>query len=138
MTDGRLLVWTGSPCVSVGPLHVSLFFEPSPVELELTGPEGAKAEYLTVGGPYLGLHVAKPIPDGFNWRDSKTMRISVYPNGWGSTTQLATVLNESAQHPDDTYWFQNVGWLNPAEVAAKDGKEFLATCTPDPAKTKKK
>ncbi|MUM20561.1 hypothetical protein FZI91_02430 [Mycobacterium sp. CBMA271] len=59
-------------------------------------------------------------------------------NGWGSSTDTAEFIDESPQHPDDTYWFQDVGWLNPSEVAAKDGKDFLATCTPDPAKTKKK
>jgi hypothetical protein len=68
------------------------------------------------------------------------MGISIYGGrysfgGWGSHTNLATVIGESGQHPEDTYWFQDVGWLNPAQVAAQDGKTFLATCTADPAKT---
>jgi hypothetical protein len=64
------------------------------------------------------------------------MRISIYggSGGWATSTDLAEVIKGSRQHPADTYWFQDVGWLNPADVAAKDGKTFLATCTPDPAK----
>ena len=52
--------------------------------------------------------------------------------GWGSTTQLAEVIKGSAEHPDDTYWFQGVGWLNPAQVKEQDAKTFLATCTDSP------
>ncbi len=49
-----------------------------------------------------------------------------------TTTELAEVIKGSAEHPDDTYWFQGVGWLNPAQVKKQDGKTFLATCTDSP------
>jgi hypothetical protein len=52
----------------------------------------------------------------------------------GTSVDLAEVLRGSAQHPDGTYWFQDVGWLDQAAVADKNGKTFLATCTPEPAK----
>ena len=113
-------------------------FRPSQSELELTAPQGKSAdvERLTLGGPYPGLEVTEPLPDGFDWRKQESVDFWVdsEPASWGSSVNIAEVLKGSAEHPDDTYWFQDVGWLNPAEVAAQDGKTFLATCTPDPAK----
>lgn len=139
VTDGQLRIWTGSACGGVGRgvVHVFVKFLPSAAELEVTAPDGTTVEHLAVGGPNPAMTVAKPLPPNFDWRKSDSVGVSVYPGGWGSETQLSTVVKESAQHPDDTYWFQDVGWLNPADVAAKDGKTFLATCTPDPKKAKK-
>lgn len=139
VTDGQLRIWTGSPCVGT---RFALTFDPSREELVLTSSaeKGAQVEYLTLGGPYPpDLLISRPLPKGFDWRTQESMRISIYGGahsygGWGSTTDLAEVIRGSARHPADTYWFQDVGWLNPAEVAAQDGKTFLATCTPDPAK----
>ncbi|WP_458319139.1 hypothetical protein [Mycolicibacterium brisbanense] len=56
------------------------------------------------------------------------------PGSLGAQTDLAVVREESASHPADTYWFQDVGWLNPTQVAEQDGKTFLATCTREPKK----
>jgi hypothetical protein len=135
VTDGDLQIWTGSPCP--GATAFSLYFEPGEVELELRAPGNAAfdAEHLTVGGPYPGLQATKPLPADFDWRSADSVRISVYggDGGWGSTAQIAEVIDGSADHPNDTYWFQDVGWLNPAQVAEQDGKTFLATCTDDPA-----
>lgn len=138
LTDGQLRIWTGSKCLHV--TRAFFWFEPNWAKLELTAPKGGiDADYFTVGGPYPGMTVDKPLPDGFDWRHYETLQffVDAASGGWGSETQLSTVVKESAQHPDDTYWFQDVGWLNPADVAAKDGKIFLATCTPDPKKAKK-
>ncbi len=139
VTGGQLRIWTGSPCVGT---RFALAFEPSRAELVLTSgvEKGAEVEYLSLSGPYPpGLMISESLPEGFDWRSQESMRISIYGGsysygGWGSTTDLAEVIQGSDQHPSDTYWFQDVGWLNPAEVAAQDGKSFLATCTPDPAK----
>ncbi|MEO6794978.1 MAG: hypothetical protein ABI253_07775 [Mycobacterium sp.] len=139
VTDGQLRIWTGSPCVGI---RFALTFDPSHTELLLTSvtEQGAEVEYLTLGGPYPpGWALAGPLPAGFDWRSEASMRISIYGGsynfgGWGSRTDLATVIGESGQQPADTYWFQDVGWLNPAEVVAQDAKTFLATCTHDPAK----
>jgi hypothetical protein len=38
-------------------------------------------------------------------------------NGFPSTTDVAEVRNGSADHPDDTYYFQGVGWLSIADAA---------------------
>ena len=42
------------------------------------------------------------------------------------------MIKNSADHPDDTYWFQGVGWLNPDEVKKQDGKTFLRHVHPEP------
>lgn len=136
VTGGQLRIWTGSPCVGT---QFTFAFEPGRAELLLTSgaEEGAKVEYLTLGGPYPpGLVISRSLPEGFDWRSQESMRISIYGGltFWGSTTDLAEVIEGSGQHPADTYWFQDVGWLNPAEVSAQDGKTFLSTCSRDPAK----
>ena len=136
VTDGQLRIWTGSRCAAV--TRLALTFEPVRAELVLTAPNDhpAAVEHLTIGGPYPGLDVAEPLPYSFDWRSKDSVRISVYggTDSWGSTAELAEVKERSAEHPPDTYWFQGVGWLDPADVAAQDGTTFLATCTPDPAK----
>mgnify|MGYP000284713140 CR=1 FL=1 len=47
--------------------------------------------------------------------------------------KIAKAIKESGRHPADTYWFQGFGWLSPADVAGKDGKDLLTTCAPAPA-----
>jgi hypothetical protein len=134
VTDGRLQIWTGSRCHDV--TRLAFAFEPDPAELVLTAPaeRPATVEYLMLGGPYPGFDVSDPLPEGFDWRNAESMRISVYGGGdsWGSYVDIADVVEGSDQHPKNTYFFEGVGWLNPAEVEAQDGKTFLATCTSDP------
>lgn len=136
VTDGQLRIWTGSPCVGV--TRLALTFDPDEAELVLSAPHERPAtiEHVTLGGPYPGLEVGKPLPAGFDWRRTDSVRISVYGgvDSWGSYADIAEVVEGSSQHPNDTYLFEGVGWLNAADVAAQDGKTFLATCTADPAK----
>jgi len=136
VTDGRLHIWTGSRCVGV--TRLALTFEPDRTELVLTAPpqRPATVEHLTIGGPYPGLEVSEPLPDGFDWRKAESLRLSVYGgvDGWGSYADITEVVEGSSDHPNDTYLFREVGWLSAADVAALDGKTFLATCTPDPTK----
>jgi len=136
VTDGRLHIWTGSRCVDV--VRVMLTFEPDRSRLVLTAPRErpASVEHLTLGGPYPGLEVTEPLPDGFDWRNAESIRISVDGDtvSWGSSVTVADVVEDSGQHPRDSYYFERVGWLNADDVAAQDGRTFLATCTPDPAK----
>lgn len=77
---------------------------------------GVDVEHLTFGSPYPGFNVLKPLPPEFDWRKAKSLGV------------LTEVFELSAHHPDDTYWFQGVGWLNPADVAEHDGKDFLTVC----------
>ena len=136
VTDGKLRIWTGSRCGDV--TFVGLAFDENTAILQLdsTGSGGPAVEHLTLGGPYPpGLRVSMALPDGFDWRTQRRLALTIYatPAGHDATTDLSTVIAESAAHPDDTYYFAGVGWLDPAGVAARDGKTFLATCTPDPA-----
>jgi hypothetical protein len=50
----------------------------------------------------------------------------------GASSAVAKIVDGSEGHPDDTYWFDGVGWLSPAQVAEQDGKTSTAVCTPDP------
>jgi hypothetical protein len=134
---GQLHVWTGSTCHQV--TELSLVFDPNQddrVELDMRAPgeSGVDVDHFTVGEPVPGLTVTQPLPADFDWRSAESVRISVTSadGGWGTTTQLAEVREASSEHPADSYWFQDVGWLNPAEVSEQDGKTFLATCTSKP------
>lgn len=137
VNDGRLQVSTGLPCS--GLTRMALYFKPSQAQLLLTSraPEGVEVERLTLGGPYpAGLTVSQPLPAGFDWHKERT--VDLVPSGGsshrGASVDLAEAVKGSPAHPDDTFWFRSIGWLTPAEVAAKDGKTFLGLCTPDPAK----
>ena len=136
ITDGKLQIWTGSRCVGVTRMGLSFAPNTAALLLESQSPGGVVVERFAALGPYPpGLEVTEAWPAGFDWHTETSLQFWVRAAvGGGSTTHLDEVVKESAQHPDDTYWFQGVGWLSPAEVAAKDGKTFLATCTPDPAK----
>lgn len=131
VTDGQLRIWTGSECAGV--TRLTLYFSPPDTKLVLQAPSdrGVDVDYLPLGGPYPGLDVTQSLPAGLDWRTAEDVRISVRSptNGWGTTTKLAEVVDKSAEHPDDTYWFEGVGWLNPAQVSEQDGTTFLATCT---------
>ncbi|BBY26124.1 hypothetical protein [Mycolicibacterium sediminis] len=137
--DGNLHIWTGSTCHDV--IGLGLTFDPNKqdtrAELMMTAPNrvGVDVDYFALGEPVRGLTVTQPLPPGFDWRRAEDVRINVdgiTKGGWGDTTDLAEVIENSAAHPDDTYWFQGVGWLDPEEVARQDGKTFLATCTDSP------
>lgn len=116
---------------------MALYFSPSKAELILVSREGVDVDRITLGGPYpSGMTALQPLPPGFEWRDQESMDFSTYGgySRWGTTTYLDEVIKGSEQHPEDSYGFQNVGRLNPTEADAQDGKAFLTTCTPDPAK----
>lgn len=139
VTDGALHIWTGAPCHKV--IELGLTFDPyqdDRAELMMKSPNdvGVDVEHFTLGEPVPGLEVTEPLPVDFDWQGAESVRISVRGSGetggWGTTTYLADVIKGSAEHPEDTYFFQGVGWLNPAQVAERDGKTFLATCTPSP------
>lgn len=140
VTDGNLQFWLGTSCSAV--TNVLFTFDPykgDEARLELAPAPGFAPDIdrLTLGGPYRGLTVSTPLPAGFDWRSANEVMLGVHTlgeDGWGSTSQLSEVVKGSAEHTADFYWFQDVGWLNPAEVAAQNGKTFLTTCTPDPQK----
>lgn len=156
VAEGKLQIWFGSACD--GTTGVDLTFDmskdneaalqlrtpvtalkqtsPSGRQEPVEGPDpGVAVEYITIGGPYPGLEVTKALPPGFHWQRMTSLFVGIEgpPVAWGTTSDLTKVLAESAQHSPDTYWFQGVGWLAPADVAAQSGKTFLTLCTPDPS-----
>lgn len=136
VTDGQLRLWTGTPCGQVSRVIVN--FSPGSERLILTPPAGewASVEYLDVDGPYPDLDVIESLPRDFDWRGAEDIDLSVdSPHGAGSTqASIAEIVSGSAEHPDDTYYFQGIGWLNPAQVTEQNGKSLLTVCTDDPAK----
>ncbi|MGV9801039.1 hypothetical protein ACWDTP_23625 [Mycobacterium sp. NPDC003449] len=139
VTDGRLRIWTGTPCTGVTRLALTFDADrPDRADLVLTAPDadGAPLEHFTLGDPSPGLEVSEPLPHGYDWRRARTLRlvISASRDGWGSNADLGEVTDGSPHHPADTYWFQDIGWLDAAGVAEQDGKTFLTTCSSDPAK----
>ncbi|MFD3703410.1 hypothetical protein ACFWUP_09710 [Nocardia sp. NPDC058658] len=126
MTDGILHIWTGPQCPKQDRLSF-LFDRNNATYLVLASelPEGADIEYLTLGhNP--GWRIITPLPQGFDWKTKNELTLM------GESTDIPTVVRESTAHPNDTYWFQDIGWLNLAEVAALNGKKFLTLCSPDP------
>lgn len=148
VTDGKLRIWTGAACE--GTTYVLLNFGvPGSDEdaLQLRTPTyegglnpGIEFEFLTLGGPYTGFDVTNALPPGFDWRTAQHLSFDIHgpPFARGNATDFAPVVTEitghSGEHPKDTYFFPRLGWLGPAEVAARDGKDFMTTCTPDPVK----
>jgi hypothetical protein len=133
--DGRLELWTGSKCFGVTELSLMFDYE-SKLVLRSTDARGVDVDRLTLGGPYPGLQVTQDLPAGFDWRgaDLLMLTITARKGAFAGTSELAPVVKESAAHPAGTYYFQRIGWLDAAGVAAQDAKTFLATCTPDPKK----
>lgn len=136
VTDGELMIWTGSPCVGVTRLALvfNLADADSAAETVMRSEQGVTVERLTLGEVPAGLEVESALAPDFNWTSASTLTLVVSgpPATWGGSTRLAEVQEGSATHDEDTYLFQDVGWLDPEQVAARDGKDFLATCTPDP------
>lgn len=152
LVDGDLKIWTGSPCEGV--TEINLIFTAPPddrTELQLYTPTvgrgftpGVEVEYVSLGGPHPGLKVSKALPPDFDWRAANRLSIHVGgpPVARGADVDfppiVAEITEHSAEHSEDTYFFPGLGWLDPAEVAARDGREFLTLCTPDPAKQESK
>jgi len=137
VTDGRLEIWPGPGCVGI--TRVGITFEPSNAQLVLNSSDkqGVDLDRFELGGPYpAGLQVSKPLPVGYDWRTSRSIRLSLDggSSAWGTATDTAEVVKGSPNHADGTFWFQDVGWLNSDEVVARNGKTFLASCTHNPPK----
>lgn len=58
-------------------------------------------QHLTLGEPVAVLEASEAVPDEFDWGNAESVRISVHAaeGGWGSSAQIAEVINGSAEHP---------------------------------------
>jgi len=130
VTDGKLEIWVPPGCSGVRSVEVGFGFGP---ELVLTDASGtAMFDRFTVGGPYPGLTVTEAPPPGFDWRAVEYLFLDVKstPQGWAGTSRMADIVDGSDSHPADTFYFDGVGWLDPAGVAEREGKEFAGVCRP--------
>ncbi|WP_066899004.1 hypothetical protein [Mycolicibacterium houstonense] len=138
VTDGGLRFWTGAPCpVEDG---VVLTFQPGQAEtiLRKNSSPGTDIERISLDKPEPNFTVIRALPHDFDWRtaqsalvrlfDAEQLRVHDRNLVWSKTTQLAIPIAESAQHPPDTYYFEGQGWLNPADVAARDGTSMQTIC----------
>lgn len=137
VTDGALKIWLGRPCEGV--TRVAVHFsadgdETARYEAE-TDPPGTTVEFVDPDGRTRGLEVTERPPADFEWESADSLRLSISgPEAWGTRTDLAAVIAESDEHDEDTYYFDEIGWLDASAVAERDGKDFLTPCTPDPEK----
>lgn len=131
-TDGKLEIWVPPGCVGVW--SVELMFGRSGRDLVLTPTVGTVSfDRFTVGGPYpSGLAVTKAPPSDFDWRtvDLLHLNVGTTPGGFPATSVVADIVEGSGGHPDNTFFFYGVGWLDPETVAARIGKDFEGVCTP--------
>lgn len=135
VTDGELRLWTGAPCSAVTRVTVR-FSAGAQLVLEPADGEPAEFDHLELDGPHPGWKIVEALPADFDWRAAEQVDLWIDGgDGEGSKRTLMTdIVDESDRHPADTFWFQDVGWLNPGQVADLDGKIFLTVCTPDPAR----
>lgn len=135
MSDGRLQLSTGTPCREVSRVVVLFTPDAGRLTLQPVGSGTADVDHLTVGGPYGGLEVTEQLPDGFDWRTAEQVTLIVTaPEGSGSTpTNIAEIVDGSSEHPENTFYFQGVGWLDPEQVAEQNRRSLLTICTTDPA-----
>lgn len=130
VTDGKLEIWVPPGCSGVRRVEVGFGFGPKLVLTDATGT--ATLDRFTVGGPYPGLTVTEAPPPDFDWRAEEYLFLDVTstPGGFPATARTADIVDGSDDHPDDTFFFDGVGWLDPEGVAARIGNDFEGVCTP--------
>lgn len=139
----RLTILTGAPCPDVTRIVVSFRGNgdaPSR-RAQLTAVTPTTVDQLAVGDEVTapGFETSEPLPAGFDWRDHAEMDVAFDgPDGavGVATSLLGPVEDDGAKHEGDgTAYVRDEGWLTPAQIVAGDAKDFLAACTPDPART---
>lgn len=134
LTDGQLDIWLGRPCPGV--TRVSVAFDTdgeraATFEARAADP-GVRLEHIHPTGHNRGLHTTRRLPAGFDPAAADELRLTLGGvEAWGTTTDLDEVAAHSADNAADTYYFDQIGWLEPEQVAEQDGRSFLTPCTPD-------
>lgn len=129
--DGKLQIWMPPGCVGVR--SIELTFGRHGPDLVLTATSGtATLDRFTVGSPDPGLTVTEAPPPDFDWRtvDELHLNVESTPKGFAAVSAVADIVDGSGDHPDNTFFFDGVGWLDPEGVAARIGKDFEGVCTP--------
>jgi len=80
--------------------------------------------------------ILSSLPESYDWRKSPmmTLYLQFSDTSWSwlygmAEDDLAEVM-ASDQHPSNEYYFGDIGWMTPAEVAARDGVDLLTVCHP--------
>ncbi|MGH9381032.1 MAG: hypothetical protein ACRD2Z_10535 [Thermoanaerobaculia bacterium] len=137
VVDGELELWTGTPCHDV--TEVAIVFDSGTAERvrrDLAAIEpGITLETFRPAGDNAGMVVERELPDGFDWRQAETVTFLVEGSDgyWSAEAKIDEVVDGSDDHPEGTYLFQEVGWLDTTAVAEKNGETFLTVCTTAPA-----
>jgi hypothetical protein len=133
-TNGQLRIWLGTPCSGITEIALTHGFAGPELVLVSTDPAGANVEHLTLGGPYPGLRAIAEWPAGTDWRSADQLLLQTDGVGahFGASSKVSDIVAGSSSHAEDTYWFEGLGWLTPADVAAQNGKTFATFCTPNP------
>lgn len=141
--DGVLKLWTGTPCSGV--IAVTLIFDvgskESTTQVWTTPKPGVLLERMdllpstertTPDTPGV-LHVKEPLPAGYDWTRAEWLNFAVNgPSSFGAVVDVPQLLNESPDHPPESYLFGESGWLTPSDIQRENQKSLLTICTPDP------
>jgi len=80
--------------------------------------------------------VLQKLPESFDWHKSSMMSVLLQfgDQSWSwrsamSESDMAEVMR-SEMHPLDEFYFREIGWSTPSEVAARDGVDLLTFCHP--------
>jgi len=83
-----------------------------------------------------GVVVIQNLPAKFDWLQSSAMWVRVQFSD-NSSSWMGNIdkhgMSEVAlsnQHPYGEFYFSDIGWLSPSEVAARDGVDLLTVCHP--------
>jgi len=135
VTDNHFWISTARPC----PTHavLSVVFPGSkmatPISVTLLKP----IDTLDLTDPGPDVTVQQYMAQGFLWSDEGT-RVEIttqFPDGsssFFSAVNFTDLQEESADYPDQ-FFFGQMGWLAPDDVAARDGIDLLTVCTPRPS-----
>lgn len=142
--DGEVRLWLGRACEGVTGVRAVLETDGgADARFAATAPDpGVRLlrMRLTDDGRDVrtrsGLEVIEPLPADFEVGTADELVLSLAgATAWGTRTELRDVVEGSPKHDPDTYYFDQIGWLGPEQVADRDGEDFLTPCTPDPERS---
>jgi len=113
---------------------INLFFDVNKSSARINIKMLAKADQFNIDDlPHFIAAMDQPSPTP-DWHDA-IMHAYAYSAdrlfGWSARTDLTGLVDASAQHPADQFFFgDEFGWMTPTQVTARDGVDLLTICTP--------
>ena len=134
--DGdHLLVSTGRECPARTKFDIQAprIAEPSVIRfLNLTALTPVTFIDLTDPGPQFRRDSISDVPGWEVHTVEITTDLPRGPDPFFSRLEITNLKEESFNHPEQ-YYFGEMGWLTPDDVAARDGIDLLTICTPRPS-----